>query len=48
MPRNEYDRPHDNPIPRKDIHIIDYLLPSLKANNRGEKEGATLHNNDLG
>ncbi len=48
MSKSEYDQPRDNPTLGKDIHIIDYLLPNLEANNGGEKEGGTLHNIHLG
>jgi hypothetical protein len=48
MSKSEYDQPHDNPTPRKYIHIVDYFLPNPKVNNGSEKEGGTLHNNQLG
>jgi hypothetical protein len=45
---SEYDQPRDSPTPRKDIHIVYYLLPNPEANNGGEKERGTLHNSHLG
>jgi hypothetical protein len=45
MSGSEYDQPRDSPTPGKYMHIVDYFLLNPEANNGGEKEGGTLHNN---
>jgi len=44
MSGSEYDQPRDSLTLGKYIHIVDYFLLNLEANNGGEKEGGTLHN----